>query len=112
MFIFFITVAVLIAGAALKRSWEASSRFSGAVGKTGIVIIIVGLLISIFKVIEPGRVGVQVLFGKVQNQPLESGLHLVNPLVDISSFDIQPQTCTMSQSLLAGRTCIIIQSWM
>ncbi|MBL4678710.1 MAG: prohibitin family protein [Mucilaginibacter sp.] len=96
MFIFIIGVAVLIAGAALKRSREAAGRFGGVISKTGIVIIILGLLFSLFKVIEPGRVGVQVLFGKVQNQPLESGLHLVNPLVDISSFNIQTQTYTMS----------------
>ena len=87
---------MLIAGAALKRSREAAGRFGGVISKTGIVIIILGLLFSLFKVIEPGRVGVQVLFGKVQNQPLESGLHLVNPLVDISSFNIQTQTYTMS----------------
>jgi regulator of protease activity HflC (stomatin/prohibitin superfamily) len=96
MFIFIIGVAVLISGIALKKSREAASRYGGLVSKTGLFIIVIGLLVSLFKVIEPGRVGVQVLFGKVQNQALESGLHLINPLVDISSFSIQTQTYTMS----------------
>jgi regulator of protease activity HflC (stomatin/prohibitin superfamily) len=39
---------------------------------------------------------VQVLFGKVQNQVLESGLHIINPLVDVITFNIQTQNYTMS----------------
>jgi regulator of protease activity HflC (stomatin/prohibitin superfamily) len=54
------------------------------------------LLFSVFKTIPPGKVGVQVLFGKVQNDILESGLHVINPLVDVTLFDIQTQNYTMS----------------
>jgi regulator of protease activity HflC (stomatin/prohibitin superfamily) len=39
---------------------------------------------------------VQVLFGKVQDNVLESGLHIINPLVDVTTFDIQTQNYTMS----------------
>lgn len=58
--------------------------------------MVIGLLLSAFKIIEPGKVGVQTLFGKVQDNVLESGLHVINPLVDVTTFDIQTQTYTMS----------------
>ncbi|MGZ5281153.1 MAG: prohibitin family protein, partial [Bacteroidia bacterium] len=46
----------------------------------GFVILLVGLLASSIRQIEPGEVGVQTLFGQVQNRTLESGLNLVNPM--------------------------------
>lgn len=62
----------------------------------GGILIVLGVLFSVFKQIEPGTVGVKVLFGKVQPDVLESGLHVVNPLVDIKVFDIQTLNYTMS----------------
>ncbi|NOW94484.1 prohibitin family protein [Mucilaginibacter sp. SG564] len=96
MFIAILGVIVLVVGIVLKRSPEPAGRFSGTASVIGLVIVAVGLLLSIFKVIEPGKVGVQTLFGKVQDHVLESGLHIINPLVDITTFDIQTQTYTMS----------------
>ncbi|MBB6111724.1 prohibitin family protein [Mucilaginibacter lappiensis] len=96
MFIAILGVIVLVVGIVLKRSPEPAGRFSGTATAVGLVIVAVGLLLSIFKVIEPGKVGVQTLFGKVQDNVLESGLHIINPLVDITTFDIQTQTYTMS----------------
>ena len=96
MFIAILGVIVLVVGIVLKRSPEPAGRFSGTASVIGLVIVAVGLLLSIFKVIEPGKVGVQTLFGKVQDNVLESGLHIINPLVDITTFDIQTQTYTMS----------------
>lgn len=96
MFIAILGVIVLVVGIVLKRSPEPAGRFSGTATVVGLVIVGVGLLLSIFKVIEPGKVGVQTLFGKVQDNVLESGLHIINPLVDITTFDIQTQTYTMS----------------
>lgn len=87
---------MLIVGIVLKRSPEPAGRFSGIVSTAGIVMVAVGLLLSMFKIIEPGKVGVQTLFGKVQDNILESGLHIINPLVDVTTFDIQTQTYTMS----------------
>jgi regulator of protease activity HflC (stomatin/prohibitin superfamily) len=46
--------------------------------------------------IEPGDVGVQKLFGKVNNRVLESGLNLINPLVEVVTFDVRTQNYTMS----------------
>lgn len=83
-------------GIVLKRSPQPASHFSNTVSIVGVAMVALGLVLSMFKTIEPGKVGVQVLFGKVQNQVLESGLHMVNPLVEITIFDTQTQTYTMS----------------
>ena len=96
MLIAILGVIVLVAGTVLKRSPEPGNRFAGTVTTVGIGIVVLGLLLSAVKVIEPGKVGVQTLFGKVQDNVIESGLHVINPLFDITTFDIQTQNYTMS----------------
>lgn len=69
-------------------------------GKTtriaGFGLILLGLVSSCFVQIEPGEVGVQTLFGKVQSHVLTEGLNVVNPLVDVVHFDVRTQNYTMS----------------
>ncbi|MDB5129083.1 prohibitin family protein [Mucilaginibacter sp.] len=96
MFLIIVGIVVLIAGIMVKRSPEPVGRFGGLISIVGIAIAAIGLVFSVFKVIDPGKVGVQILFGKVQNDVLESGLHIINPLVDVTTFDIQTQNYTMS----------------
>lgn len=96
MFILVLGVIVYIVGTVLKRSPQPSNRFGRPVSIVGLVVIFLGIVSSAFKVIEPGMVGVQVLFGKVQDTPLESGLHIVNPAVDVTDFDVRTQNYTMS----------------
>ena len=96
MLIAILGIIVLIVGMVLKRSPEPGSRFGGIANTAGIVIIVLGLLLSSVKVIDPGKIGVQVLFGKVQDNVLESGLHIINPLVDVTTFSIQTENYTMS----------------
>ncbi|GAB2972852.1 prohibitin family protein [Mucilaginibacter puniceus] len=96
MFLAILGVIVLIVGTVLKRSPEPGNRFGGIVTTAGIVVVVAGILLSAVKIIEPGRVGVQTLFGKVQDNVLESGMHVINPLFDVTNFDIQTQNYTMS----------------
>ncbi|MBB5397258.1 prohibitin family protein [Mucilaginibacter sp. AK015] len=96
MFLIIVGIVVLIAGIMVKRSPEPAGKFGGAISIIGIAITAIALIASVFKVIEPGKVGVQVLFGKVQNEVLESGLHVVNPMVDVTVFNTQTQNYTMS----------------
>ncbi|MEB0260916.1 MULTISPECIES: prohibitin family protein [unclassified Mucilaginibacter] len=96
MFLIIVGIVVLIVGITIKRSAEPVNRFGGIISIIGIAIAGISLLFSVFKVIDPGKVGVQVLFGKVQNDVLESGLHVINPLVDVTIFNTQTQNYTMS----------------
>ena len=96
MILIFLGLVLLIAGVVLKQSNTTNSRFSGLATTAGIVVIVLGVLLSAFKTIPPGKAGVQTLFGKVQTQVLESGLHIINPLVDVTTFNIQTQNYTMS----------------
>ena len=96
MLIAVLGVIVLIVGIVLKRSPEPGSHFAGIINTVGIIIIVLGISLSAFKIIETGKAGVQVLFGKVQDNVLESGLHVINPLVDVTTFSIQTENYTMS----------------
>jgi regulator of protease activity HflC (stomatin/prohibitin superfamily) len=96
MFIAIVGLILLIAGFGVKRSPSDASHYGGLITKVGIAIIVLGVVLSSFKVIDPGKVGVQTLFGKVQDEVLPSGLHVINPLVDITTFSIQTENYTMS----------------
>jgi regulator of protease activity HflC (stomatin/prohibitin superfamily) len=96
MILIFLGVIIAVVGNVLKRSATNVSRYGGIATTVGIVFIVLGIFLSAFKTISPGQAGVQTLFGKVQNKVLESGLHVVNPLVDVTPFNIQTQNYTMS----------------
>jgi regulator of protease activity HflC (stomatin/prohibitin superfamily) len=72
------------------------AKSSTLVKIAGGVVLVLGLLFSSIKQIEPGMVGVQKLFGRVDDKVLVSGLNLVNPLVQVEVFDIRTQNYTMS----------------
>src|ERR1700761_6696862 len=103
MIIAILGILVLIGGTVLKRSPEPNAHFGGMVRMIGIAIIVVGLASSSFKIISPGKVGVQTLFGKVQENVLESGPHIINPLVDVTTFSIQTENYTMSAKANEGQ---------
>jgi regulator of protease activity HflC (stomatin/prohibitin superfamily) len=60
------------------------------------ILIVIGLISTCFVQINPGKIGVQSLFGKVKTEVLPSGLHVINPLVDVSTLDIKTKNYTMS----------------
>jgi regulator of protease activity HflC (stomatin/prohibitin superfamily) len=62
----------------------------------GPVLVILGLSLACTVQIDPGQVGVQTLFGKVQSGTLTEGLNFINPLVNITHFDTRTQNYTMS----------------
>jgi regulator of protease activity HflC (stomatin/prohibitin superfamily) len=62
----------------------------------GLLVFLAGLASASFKQVDAGEVGVQTLFGKVQDRVLPSGLNMVNPLVEVHPFTIKTQNYTMS----------------
>ena len=87
---------MIILSFSLRDNQNPLSKFSNLFRIFGFVVILIGLSSSAFKQIDAGKVGVKSLFGNVQADILESGLHVINPLLDITIFDIQIQNYTMS----------------
>lgn len=53
-------------------------------------VLAVFVLLSTFKVVSPGHVGVLILFGKVHGS-IPEGLHLVNPLMSMQLMSVRTQ---------------------
>jgi regulator of protease activity HflC (stomatin/prohibitin superfamily) len=68
----------------------------------GAVIIAVLLLASTVRIVQPGSVGVQVLFGRVYKKVLSNGLHFVFPFVEIKTMNLRTQDYTMSGAQAEG----------
>ncbi|MBC8525929.1 MAG: prohibitin family protein [Candidatus Cloacimonetes bacterium] len=86
--------------------WQAKSIFhdKANLAKTIIILlIIIGVLSQTIKVVEPGKVKVQVLFGKVQKRILHSGLNFVNPLITMRTMSVRTEAYTMSAARYEGR---------
>jgi regulator of protease activity HflC (stomatin/prohibitin superfamily) len=103
MFIAIIGIIILIAGVVIKGSPTPNARYAGIIKIAGIVVVVLGLFSSSVKVIDKGTIGVQSLFGKVQPDVLEAGLHIIDPVVEVTVFDAQTQNYTMSAQTNEGK---------
>ncbi len=103
MFFLVIGIFALVAGFAINTPALAFSRYSRPVKVVGVILIVLGLLTSSVRQIDAGQVGVVSLFGSVSGQSLNSGLSFVNPLADVTEFDIKTQNYTMSATTDEGQ---------
>ena len=87
---------IFLIGIALNRADEYIKKFAGTVRIIGLLLLLIGILISCIVQIDAGEVGVKKLFGNVQSDVLPSGLHFINPLYDVEKMDIKTQNYTMS----------------
>ena len=96
MFLLILGLVALIVGFQLSRADNPVQKFSNPLRIAGVLLLLLGASVSMFKVIDAGQVGVKTLFGKVENDVLYSGLNVVNPLVEVTNFDTKTQNYTMS----------------
>ena len=89
-------IILLVVSFTVNNSANPLSKFSNLLKIIGVLLLLIGVFSSMFKQIDAGKVGVKSLYGSVQPDVLESGLHVVNPLLDITVFDVQTQNYTMS----------------
>jgi len=87
---------ILLVGQGLRKSENNVRRIAGVVRLVGFGIMILGLFTSSIIQIDAGTIGVKKLFGKVQNDVLTSGLHFINPVLEVEKMDIKTQNYTMS----------------
>lgn len=96
MILIILGLFLLIAAGAITRSDERLKRFRGPIRGIGMLILLIGIMISGIQQIDAGEVGVKKLFGKVQKEVLGSGLHFINPLLQIEKLDVKTRNYTMS----------------
>ena len=96
MFVIVLGIIVIAIAFGLSKTDSPAQPYIGTIKIIGLFLLAIGAAISAVVQIEPGEVGVQKLFGKVNSQILESGLNVINPLVEVVPFDIKTQNYTMS----------------
>jgi len=96
MLLIILGIAVFFAASSLRKLQSPFPGYAGIIRIVGSLMIIIGILTSCIVQIDAGQIGVKSLFGKVQNDVLNSGLHFINPLMDVKSLEVRTQNYTMS----------------
>ncbi len=91
-----ISIVIMIVGFFIMKTNDKVSVLGRPVLGVGLIIFIIGIMWSCFAQIDSGYVGVQKLFGNVRPDILNSGLHMINPLLEIESIETRTQNYTMS----------------
>ncbi len=87
---------IIVAIGILAKNNSSIAKFVSTARIVGVLLIILGISTACVKQIDAGEVGVKKLFGSIQPEVLQSGLHFVNPLLDITRIDVKTQNYTMS----------------
>ena len=95
LFLIFLSVILLIVSFAITPALKTKLP-ARIIRIVAVVILAVGISSSCIVQIAPGQVGVQTIFGKVMDQVLPSGLHVINPFVVVKRFDVRTENYTMS----------------
>lgn len=96
MFLIVIGILLFLFVGLISKNNPQAARFAPTGRIVGLVLAGIGVVTSCVVQIEAGDAGVKVLFGKVQNTVLTSGLHFINPLLEVRHIDIKTQNYTMS----------------
>ena len=90
-----IGILIFIGGFLFQKNREFGS-YAKFIKLGGILIAIAGVMTKSIVQIDAGQIGVKLLFGKVQKDVLRSGLHFINPFIEVRSMDVKTQNYTMS----------------
>lgn len=96
MFLITIGILLLFISFLIRHPETGAGRVLRITRLVGGALILIGFLLSSVIEIDAGKIGVKKLFGKVQPDILRSGLHLINPLVNVIRMDVRTQNYTMS----------------
>jgi regulator of protease activity HflC (stomatin/prohibitin superfamily) len=89
-------IILLIAGRVLSKINDKISSFGRPIMGFGVMLMLFGILFASIVQIDAGHIGVQKLYGHVQSDILNSGLHVINPLIDVEHIETRTQNYTMS----------------
>src|SRR5688572_13439460 len=96
MVLFVFAAIILLASFAIPKRDYRLHRYVTPLRIAGAALLILALVLASVIQINVGEVGVKKLFGKVQKDVLGSGLHFINPLLEVQTLDIKTQNYTMS----------------
>ena len=96
MFLIILGIILFIVATLIAKNNTASAKFEGIGKKISIVLVALGIMTSCVKQIDAGEIGVKILFGSIQKEVMLSGLHFINPLLDVKKMDVKTQNYTMS----------------
>ncbi len=96
MFLIIIGVLILVGSIVALKDNPALAKFKPIGRLVGIIFILLGIVLSSVKQVDPGEVGVKILFGSIQKDVMASGLHFINPLLEVKMIDVKTQNYTMS----------------
>lgn len=96
MFLIILGIIILVGAGILLKNSPALAKFKPIGTLVGIIFILLGIITASVKQVEPGEVGVKILFGNIQKDVMSSGLHFINPLLEVKMIDIKTQNYTMS----------------
>ncbi|HDS02374.1 MAG TPA: prohibitin family protein [Firmicutes bacterium] len=104
LFTLIITVILIVVYVSRKKQGAVDPRAKGMqnILLIAVIVFVMLTLSHFFVIIDAGEVGVQVLFGKVQQRTLKAGINVVNPFVNIVKYPTRIQEYTMSISIDEG----------
>jgi regulator of protease activity HflC (stomatin/prohibitin superfamily) len=96
MFLVILGIILFVATGFVVKSNPALAKFGGTGRIVGLLLVAVGITTACVKQVDAGEVGVKKLFGSIQNDVLPSGLHFINPFLELEKIDVKTQNYTMS----------------
>jgi regulator of protease activity HflC (stomatin/prohibitin superfamily) len=96
MFLIILGIILFVITVTVIKNHPALEKFAGTGRLIALLMIVAGVLTACIKQVDAGEVGVKKLFGSIQNDVLGSGLHFINPLLDVEKVDVKTQNYTMS----------------
>ncbi len=96
MFLLIVGIIIALLGFILGGFNENLRKLRWILALVGVVIAFLGSGTATFRQIDAGHIGVQKVFGKVQDNVLYEGLSIVNPLAQVIEISTQTKNYTMS----------------
>lgn len=95
MFLFLALLAAINAllATAYHRMQNLGQAYWNVAVSTALAVVFT--ILSAVLVVAPGTNQVKTVFGSVDPDPLEAGVHLVNPLADFVEYDLRQRTATL-----------------
>lgn len=96
-----VVIAAVVAYYVLSQTGQ-GRLIARKIRTAALIVVAILLLLSFFRIVPPGHVGVPVVLGRVQRQ-LPSGLGVVVPIATVALMDVRTNAYTMSSTRDEGQ---------